>query len=293
MTGRSATWRDVGGHEVGCGLLLAGMGCWSMGRVGPGDWAPWVAWGLLALAGLAIWLDMTGPGAGGSWWRMGATPVVLVLFYFRLGVDVPRLVSGRADAALMGWDHRWLGETPAVSLAWCHSAWLTEAMSACYLGYFMAYVGYLAAWIRGGGPVAWRFVRGFCWVQTMGFAGYCMVPAAGPGMFMAGELPGLPMGWVGRLNDWVVRTGCNGVDVFPSLHVATTVYWVGFDVLEGRWRRLAWVALPAAGLCFSTLYLRYHYAVDVLAGLAVGSVGIAVAAGRVREWWGEGTGTSR
>ena len=111
--------------------------------------------------------------------------------------------------------------------------------------------------------------------SDLGFAGYCAFPASGPARFMSHDLPVLPMGPLGTLNDWIVRTGCNGVDVFPSLHVATTVFWVGFDALENRWRRVAWLALPAAGLCFSTLYLRYHYAADVLAGFALGLLGLA------------------
>lgn len=275
----------IRGHEVGCGLLLAAFGAWAMKQLGPMDLGPWIAWGLLVPLAAAVRFAPEGGDPGRMRWRMATAPVVLALFYFRLGVDLPRMLPWRADGMLLGWDRQWLGETPAMLLRGWHSTWLTEWLSGCYLAYFVGYVGFLVAWVRAGGGLGWGFLRGFCWIQALGFAGYCMLPASGPGVFLAGDLAVPPWGWVGRLNDWVVRAGCNGVDVFPSLHVATTTYWIGFDVLAGRWRRACWMALPGAGLCLSTLYLRYHYAADVAAGLALGMGGLLLAwGGRGRGW---------
>lgn len=247
--------------------------------MGAADAAPWMAWGLFAMAAMAVARNHMQPTVTSARWRMAAMPVVMVLFYFRLGVDVPRLARGRADAALLAWDRRWLVETPALALSAWHAPWLTEALSACYLAYFVGYVGYLVGWLAQEPSEARRFVSGFCWIQAAGFAGYCLAPAAGPFMYLSTELPPLELGMVGRLNDWIVRTGCNGVDVFPSLHVATTLYCVGFDACQRRWRRVAWVAAPAAGLCVSTLYLRYHYAADVAAGVVLAAWGLVMARG--------------
>ena len=53
----------IDSHEVACALLLGGFGAWAFSRLGAGDAAPWVAWGLLALAA------MFSPGLGklGNW----------------------------------------------------------------------------------------------------------------------------------------------------------------------------------------------------------------------------------
>lgn len=269
----------IASHEVACALLLGGFGSWSLSRLGAADPAPWMAWGLLALAAIAIAGDHARATFASARWRLAAVPAVMILFYFRLGVDVPRLAVGRADAALLAWDRRWLGETPALALGRWHAPWLTESLSACYLAFFVGYVGYLLGWLGREPTTARRFVSGFCWVQAVGFAGYCLAPAAGPFVYLATELPPLPLGPLGRLNDWIVRTGCNGVDVFPSLHVATTLYCVGFDAWRRRWLRIAWVAAPAFGLCLSTLYLRYHYAADVAAGAVLAGWGLFMARG--------------
>lgn len=271
--------QGVASHEVACAVLLGGFGSWSVGCLGATDAAPWMAWGLLAVAAMAIARDRARATMATARWRMAAMPVVMALFYFRLGHDVPRMVHGRADAALLAWDRRWLAETPALALSSWHAPWITEALSACYLAYFVGYVGYLVAWLRHEPPMARRFVSGFCWVQAVGFAGYCLAPASGPFVFLAEELPPLDLGVIGRLNDWIVRTGFNGVDVFPSLHVAMTWYCVGFDAWHRRWRRVAWVVAPAVGLCVSTVYLRYHYAADVGAGVVLAGWGLFAARG--------------
>jgi membrane-associated phospholipid phosphatase len=55
-------------------------------------------------------------------------------------------------------------------------------------------------------------------------------------------------------------------DVFPSLHVG-----ISFVVWLYAWRnsqRLGWILSPLVlSLWVSTIYLRYHYLVDVVAGL--------------------------
>lgn len=277
---RSAGRRPViDGHEAACALLLGGFGAWAYSRLGAADAAPWVAWGLLALAAIAVARDHARATVTSARWRMAAVPAAMIVFYFRLGVDVPRLVHGRADAALLAWDRQWLDETPALAWSPWHALWLTEALSACYMAFFVGYAGYLVGWLSHEPARARRFISGFCWIQAVGFAGYCAAPASGPFVYLSAELPPLPLGIVGRLNDGIVRMGCNGIDVFPSLHVATTLYCVAFDAWQRRWQRLAWVAAPAAGLCVSTLYLRYHYAADVAAGIALAAWGLLMARG--------------
>lgn len=67
---------------------------------------------------------------------------------------------------------------------------------------------------------------------------------------------------------------------FPSGHaqIASVIWpWLA---LEMRWRR-AWplVALLVAGIAFSRVYLGVHYPIDVICGVAIGLLTVAVA------WW--------
>jgi len=64
------------------------------------------------------------------------------------------------------------------------------------------------------------------------------------------------------------------VDVFPSVHVAASLYLLLFDWQHCR-RRFWWVLGPCLVLWWATVYLRFHYFVDLLAGVAVALIG----------WW--------
>jgi membrane-associated phospholipid phosphatase len=72
---------------------------------------------------------------------------------------------------------------------------------------------------------------------------------------------------------------------FPSLHAA-----VSLVALLYAWRHLRWwfwVLLPfVAGLWVSTIYLRHHYAVDLLAGWLLAPLARAIAP-RLDAWWTE------
>ena len=64
---------------------------------------------------------------------------------------------------------------------------------------------------------------------------------------------------------------------FPSLHAA-----VSLVALVYAWRHVRawfWVLLPfALGLWVSTIYLRHHYVVDLLAGWALAPVAVCAGA---------------
>ncbi|HEY7423430.1 MAG TPA: phosphatase PAP2 family protein, partial [Gemmataceae bacterium] len=57
-------------------------------------------------------------------------------------------------------------------------------------------------------------------------------------------------------------------DVFPSLHVLITLILLDHDRRFVP-RRFRFMMLPAAGLMLATVYLRYHYVVDLAAGFGL------------------------
>jgi len=100
------------------------------------------------------------------------------------------------------------------------------------------------------------------------------MPAGGPHL-MLHFAAALPAGPLTRLMLPVVDGGSNGVDVFPSIHAAVSAYLLGFDALYHR-RRFQRLLLPCVLLWLSTVYLRYHYLVDVAAGFTLALAGLAV-----------------
>lgn len=176
---------------------------------------------------------------------------------------------GLKDDALLAWDRWLLGETPAVRLeAWARP-WLTELMSGCYASYQLYLHAALVWALKGDAEAAEQLGERVFTALLVGYLGYLVVPAMGPVAtpdLFVGPLPG--DGVLRHLNDALVMRGGAIYDAFPSLHVAITGVLLAWDRGRHPWR--FWLMVPVSvGLVLSTLYLRAHYAVDLVAGLAL------------------------
>jgi membrane-associated phospholipid phosphatase len=176
------------------------------------------------------------------------------------------------DAALLALDRRlWGGASlPERVLDWEHP-WLTEILSAGYfLFYFVVLLPVIAFSIRRRSGEAKAFFTGLTLMYLVGFIGYVLVPAGGPYLAFPETFPYPPKGGpVTAFLVSVVKNGITGMDVFPSLHAGIGSYVLGFFALGG-YRRIALLLAPIVmALIIATIYLRYHYGIDVLCGLAL------------------------
>ncbi len=145
---------------------------------------------------------------------------------------------------------------------------LTELFSAAYLSYQLYLHGALAHALFRPLDEARHLYRGVFTAMAIGFAGYVLFPATGP---THAVLEGGP---ITAINAWVVREGSSVYDAFPSLHVAITAMVLAHDARFARRRFVA--MLPVFGLLvISTLYLRYHHPIDLVAGAALAAAVIA------------------
>ena len=128
-----------------------------------------------------------------------------------------------------------------------------------------------------------------CVVTLLGYAGYLLVPAVGPYVYQAALFPERLPGGTADTHFFVAQLdSLKGVarDCFPSMHTAHTTVTLLFARRLSR--PLFWLYLPIAlALYLSTLYLRMHYVIDVLAGLGVSALAIALGP-RLEHWWARG-----
>ena len=178
---------------------------------------------------------------------------------------VPALGLEPRDTLLLAADTRLFGVTPAAWLQRWSSAWANELFSASYLA-FHAYLHLAMAQALLGPRKRAEdfFVRVFS-AYALGIAGYFLVPALGPAV-ASPELFTAPIagGPFTRLNAAVVAQGSSAYDVFPSLHTYITLVLLSHDRVHHP-RRLRVMVPVAVAIIASTLMLRYHYAVDLLA----------------------------
>lgn len=194
----------------------------------------------------------------------------LFTFWFYSGVQrfSPALGFPVQDETLRQLDELIFSEMPALTLQSLSSQLTTEILSLCYLSYhlYMHVILGTALWTgRGLRELGNVLFLAF----ALGFVGYLFVPAVGPGPAFPGLFHPLPEGYLGaKLNRFVVAQGSSVYDVFPSLHGLLTAVMLAHDYQ--RHRRRFWIMLgPCTGLLISTLYLRYHYAVDLIAAAGI------------------------
>ena len=86
-----------------------------------------------------------------------------------------------------------------------------------------------------------------------------------------GYPPSVQNGWFFQLMSFVYRVFESTGAAIPSSHVAVAFCTVFFSFLYLRPIRY-WHLAVAILLCLSTIYCRYHYVIDVLAGLITAAV---------------------
>jgi hypothetical protein len=240
----------------------------------------WDAAALLYLAGVVlaaalIVLSVRTKGQLGWRLRLLYYPLVMNATYRYLAPVVGKIHHGPLyDAWLRAIDARMIGENLSLRLQPFVSPLYTEPLSFCYM-LFIPYLTLSMLWYFCGPlPLLKKFYLGLFSLYGIGFLGYIFVPAAGPYIAMTQEFPVALTGELfTRLNAAMVSFGSNHVDVFPSLHCAVSTYMLFFDRWYKRWRFRIY-SVPCVGLWISTIYLRYHYFIDVIVGFGLGAAAL-------------------
>lgn len=270
-------------HTVVFGLYLAVM---TAGLLAHRSWPfAGVFGGLLTLQ---LWLTRKARSGPCAQWTIVADafyPVALNIVFPAMALAVPVVHPGKLDAQLLRFDARFLGGNWSARLDSFATPALTDVMSGCYMLFMPLLYGNLLRYFFWQRERREGFLAGLFTVYGVGFLGYLLVPAAGPYAAFASHFKGaLTGGALWHLDQRMVAFGSNGVDAFPSLHAAVSVYILAFAWVNAR--REFWPLLPLTlGICVSTIYLRYHYLIDVICGvlLAMLAMAVVVRAGKTRQ----------
>ncbi len=208
----------------------------------------------------------------------------LLVIFDNLGPLIRAVNPVDRDAWLIASD-RWIfGTDPTRALEALATPFLSDVLTVCYALYYfhpIVLAGLLWAddWRESRSGLAREFPR-FAFtilaVFYVSYAGYFAVPAIGPRYTIRHDAP-LPRGAVSRTIDSTLdRLEANKRNCFPSGHTMVTVA----VLIEGarRSRRTFLGFLPfAVGLLAATVYCRFHYVTDVLAGLVLVAVTVPLA----------------
>lgn len=195
------------------------------------------------------------------------------------------LHDGTIDMTLMDIDrYLFLGKDPVLLIEEISFPLLTDWLAFTYSLYFV---------LPGGMALLLHFTdrrddyRLFMLAMVisfyLGYISYILLPAVGPRYTIQdsfqSDLKGIVI-WdqvKAMFND---MESINR-DCFPSLHTAQAIiplfFAYRFKGLLGKGRLLFWLLLPiVVSICISTVYLRYHWVVDVIAGMVLAVVSITI-----------------
>jgi len=195
--------------------------------------------------------------------------------------QVPYLVSAlnlrSADLTLAHWDAAMWKVDPVFWLSSMQNRFGVEFLQAIYTMFLPGSIALgIVLWLRRSREEFRYGTFAIAATFLVSYLGYLMMPARGP-RFMDYASQSLPLQGL-----WTFHFFQNALDTlegaqydcFPSGHVAV--------VLVGCWvaRRISarvFYAFSAFAACitFSTVYLRYHYVIDVIAGMMLAIVVMA------------------
>jgi|SRR5579862_479859 len=205
-------------------------------------------------------------------------PHLFFLFCFEELAKLVHLITPQwQDAKLIAADYWLTGVHPSIWLEQFATPGRNEFMQFAYLTYFtyLLIVGGILYWRRDW-RAYWSVMTYSVVGYTIGYVIAILFPIESPWFSMAGTWHAdLQGGAFTAVINFIEHYGRVRGAAFPSAHVAGS-----FASLWGAWRHrrwLFWVLLPLVlCMCASTVWGRYHYLVDVLAGMVTGTLGYAI-----------------
>ena len=195
-------------------------------------------------------------------------PIAFVpILYESLGPLIPAASPVVRDGLLIAADRALFGTDATVWLERFARPWLTDLLFLAYLTYYFIAIALGAVLWRRDRETARRFIFTLTLCYIVSYAGYFAVPALGPRYALAqGHTRPIDTTPVSRaIASTLDELEKTKYDVFPSGHTMIAV--VVLIVSWKRARRSFPFFLPiAAALVISTVYCRYHYVVDLVAG---------------------------
>jgi len=227
---------------------------------------------LLALVILLLAaLDRRTTGSRLSGFLHAFIPIICVIMIFNsLGDIIPFIRRQYYDEVLIRIDYLLFAAHPTVWMERFNNTWFTALFQLAYISYYgMPIAVCTLLFIKDKQEEFETAVFTIILCFYLSYLGYLLFPAVGP-RFTLNDLQTTDL-QSGPMTLWIRQTldslEHNKTDAFPSGHTAVALVSL-FCAWRYRQKALFRVLAPAVSvLIVSTVYLRYHYVIDVIAGM--------------------------
>jgi membrane-associated phospholipid phosphatase len=220
------------------------------------------------------------------------SPILFVILIYESLGDLIQHLQPDIDPWLIKIDFFIFGVQPTLWMEQWIVPWFMDVMSLAYLSYYFIPVVFIAVLFLKNRMVEFDqsvFVLAFGYYIS--FIGYILFPAIGPRYALA-HLYSVPLG--GSFITDFVRDILNALehnkrDCMPSGH--TQIVLIVLYLAHRYDKFLFYLFLPIiCALILSTIYLRYHYVIDLLVGMVL-AIGCMIFGPRLYQWWKQESGT--
>jgi hypothetical protein len=229
--------------------------------------------------------DRKGIGKVGTFFHHFSPILFVVLIYESLG-NLIQYLQPDIDPRLIQIDFIIFGVHPTLWMEQWIVPWFTDVMSLAYLSYYFIPVVLIAVLYLKDRMMEFdraMFVLAFGYYVS--FIGYILFPAIGPRYAMT-HLYSVPL--EGSFITDFVRDILNALehnkrDCMPSGH--TQIVLIALFLAHRYEKFLFYLFSPIiCALILSTVYLRYHYVIDLFAGVAL-AIGCMIVGPLLHRWW--------
>jgi membrane-associated phospholipid phosphatase len=240
-------------------------------------WFYFLGFYIVAIGMVLMFTSFPMPGSP-AWWKVLRIiyPAILVtILYEALRSQIFIFHRIPFDAQVYGFEKAVFGRDIYFDLQRYMSVGLNELLSLFYMSYYLLLPGaIILLTLRKQWASLEKMILASCAAFYICFILFIIYPVIGPRYFLDGEFY-LPMigPFFTPLARLIVAGGGLRGGAMPSSHCAIAIIAVVFIIKEFRIRAFPmWIVLVL--LCFGTVYGRYHYATDVIVGLAIGVASI-------------------
>jgi membrane-associated phospholipid phosphatase len=249
----------------------------------------------VAITTLAWYRKRTAMVKSGFYLHTALTFITILMIFNSLGDLIPGIWSRTFDNVLIKIDHALFGVHPTVWMERMISPWLTALLQCAYISYYFIPISLGVVLIAKGKHDEFEdALFGIVLCFYLSYIGYLLVPAVGPRFTLDHlQTTGLQAGpFIQKIQAFLNGLEHNKPDAFPSGHTAVALMTL-YYAWKKKEKALSAVLLPVVlGLIISTVYLRYHYGVDVLAGIALTGLTIYLAP-IMSAWFSRTSGHAR
>jgi membrane-associated phospholipid phosphatase len=262
-------------------LLLSGVAIFS--APANSSWAGLLAaYAALAVAILAaaVYRAKVDPAKKGFYLTVIATVITIIFTFSSLGALIAGIHTTTCDARLIAIDLALFGVHPTVWLERFSNPLLTSLLQIAYISYYFIPVSLAVVLIaRGKFGEFDEILFGILLCFYLSYIGYLLVPAIGPRYTLNHlQTAGLHVyPFIENIQSALNALEKNKTDAFPSGHTAVSLMTLYYAWKEREKALFAGLIPLVTALIISTVYLRYHYVIDVIAGIALTGLTITLA----------------